>query len=70
MGAWTGRQMLIWGGDGSQIFTDGAAYDPASVDLLFSESVTPAGRAANSRNTRRGLNQTSFSGRMGSVGST
>src|ERR1700737_1090004 len=28
------------------------------------------GRAANSRNTRRGLNQTSFSGRMGSVGNT
>src|SRR5450631_1160126 len=31
------------------------------------KSAAPTGRVANSRNTRRGLSQTSFSGRMGSV---
>jgi hypothetical protein len=32
--------------------------------------VIPRGLAASSLNTRRGLSQTSFSGRMGSVGNT
>jgi hypothetical protein len=45
--AWTGSGMLIWGGGGTGIFSDGAIYDPATDTWTASSagaSTTPSAR--------------------------